>query len=61
MDRQPSVGWSRRTGEGERGGGGVSMRQMMCRLVVNPKVRASVERMSGDFGKVEVNSAIVKR
>ena len=37
------------------------MRQMMCRLVVNPKVRASVERMSGDFGKVEVNSAIVKR
>ena len=37
------------------------MCQMMCRLVMGPKVRASAERTSDDIGRVEVNSAIVKR
>ena len=38
----------------------MSARQMMSWLVVDPKVRVSVERMSNDIGKVEANSAIMK-
>jgi len=39
----------------------MSTSQMMCWLVVvDPKVRVRVERMSNDIGKVEADSAIMK-
>ena len=60
MDRRPLGGWLG-VPDKWRGDGRMSACQMMCLLVVDPKVRVSVERMSNDIGKVEANSAIMKR